>query len=87
LRPKTRPQLWHKTLCVLLDTLELTQDALRKEHPRLQYPLIPSNPALPTSELLAELLLERCSELAALIQRYNDVLELLDLQDDNPVPF
>jgi len=73
-------QLWlpeqppeRRTLLVLLHALELAQQALCEQHPRLEYLPIDSPPSLPASEL------------AAWIQRYNHVID--DILDQSTDPF
>lgn len=85
-------QLWlpeqppeRRTLLVLLHALELAQQALCEQHPRLEYLPIDSPPSLPASELLAEIVVERSAELAAWIQRYNHVID--DILDQSTDPF
>lgn len=75
-------QLWlpeqppeRRTLLVLLHALELAQQALCEQHPRLEYLPIDSPPSLPASELLAEIVVERSTELSHWIQRYNQVFD------------
>jgi hypothetical protein len=67
----------------LRDALELAQDVVRQQHPRLNYPADPPHPSLPASELLAELLIDQCANLDALIERYDEVIDhALGVTDD-----
>ena len=61
-------------LLLLLAALDLADSSLRVQHPRLDIDPEPSVPALPPSELLAELLVARFAELDTLIRRYNDAV-------------
>lgn len=64
-----------RTLLVLLHALELAQQALCDQHPRLEHQPFDTPPSLPVSELLAELVVDRCAELSDWIQRYNEVID------------
>ena len=75
------------SLRLLLAALEVACDAVRDKHPRLSYLPRESHPALPASEVLAELLVERCAELEALIQRYNAVIGHAPSDDFDDLPF
>lgn len=85
-------QLWlpeeppeRRALLVLLHALDLAQHAVREQHPRLEHLPLDSPPQLPASELLAEIVVERCADLAVWIQRYNRVID--HILDDRPHPF
>jgi len=80
-------QLWlpdeppeRRALLVLLHALDLAQQAVREQHPRLQHLPLDSPPSLPASELLAEIVVERSTELSDWIQRYNHTIDHM-LQD------
>jgi len=83
-------QLWlpeqppeRRALLVLLHALDLAQQAVRQQHPRLEHLPLHSPPSLPASELLAEIVVERCAELADWVQRYNGVVDhILDEPSD-----
>ena len=83
-------QLWlpekppeRRALLVLLHALDLAQQAVREQHPRLEHLPLDSPPSLPASELLAELVVDRCAELADWVQRYNHVIDhILDEPTD-----
>jgi hypothetical protein len=63
--------------------LELAQQAVREQHARLEHLPLDSPPSLPSSELLAEIVVERSAELSDWIQRYNQVIDhMLDEHDD-----
>jgi hypothetical protein len=64
-----------KPLLLLLSALEIAQDALCTQHPRLDCRPFEAHPALPVSEVLAELLVDRCVDLAELIARYNAAID------------
>jgi len=68
----------------LLSTLELAQDAVRTQHPRLDYFPLEPHPTLPVSEVLAEILVQHCADLADLVARYNAVVDLATTADDEP---
>jgi hypothetical protein len=73
-----------KALELLLAALELAEQAVRDQHPRLDHNPRNSTPSLPASELLAELLVERCAELQCTVERYNRVIDLLLERDNDP---
>jgi hypothetical protein len=85
-------QLWlsdeppeRRALLVLLHALDLAQQAVREQHPRLEHLPLDSPPQLPASELLAELVVERCGELQDWILRYNHVID--HILDESSDPF
>jgi hypothetical protein len=61
-------------LLLLLAALDVADSSLRIQHPRLDTEPAPPAPALPPTELLAELLLARFAELETLVTRYNDAV-------------
>jgi hypothetical protein len=63
----------------------LAQQAVREQHPRLEHLPLDSPPQLPASELLAELVVERCGELQDWILRYNHVID--HILDESSDPF
>lgn len=73
-----------KSLLLLLSVLELARDAVCSQHPRLDYRPLEAHPALPVSELLAELVVDRCVDLAELVARYNDVIDHALSPDHDP---
>jgi hypothetical protein len=85
-------QLWlpdeppeRRALLVLLHALDLAQQAVREQHPRLEHLPLDSPPQLPTSELLAEIVVERSAELSEWVQRYNRVID--HIFEDRSDPF
>ena len=52
-------------------------------------PPIDHDPRAPASEVLAELIVERCVELGSWIERYNDAIDCLPEPDFDPddIPF
>ena len=76
-------------ILLLLHALGLAQQAVRQQHCRLEHLPLESPPHLPSSELLAELVVERCAELQHWITRYNDVIDyVLDhCSSDSDDPF
>lgn len=64
-----------RALLVLLHALDLAQQAVRQQHPRLKHLPLDSPPSLPAHELLAEIVVERSTELSHWIQRYNQVFD------------
>ena len=72
-----------KALDLLVAALDLAQQAIREQHRRLDHVPLDSPPSLPTSELLAEIVVERCAELEHWIERYNDAVDyFLDRESD-----
>ena len=71
--PEQPPE--RRALLVLLHALELAQQAVREQHPRLDHLPLDSPPSLPASELLAEIIVERSAELSDWIQRYNRAID------------
>jgi hypothetical protein len=61
-------------LLLLLAALDVADSSLRVQHPRIDIDPVPPVPALPPTELLAELLVARFAELQALVTRYNDAV-------------
>jgi hypothetical protein len=84
-------QLWlpgeppeRRALLVLLHALELAQQAICDQHPRLEHLPLDSPPSLPVSEVLAEIVVERSAELSDWIQRYNQVIDHMLGERDDP---
>ena len=77
-RPERTP------LRLLLAALEVAKDALRSQHPRLDYLPIHQHPSLPASEVVAELLVERCADLEALVERYNRIADYAFGPEEDP---
>jgi len=73
-----------QTLLLLQAALDLARQAITDQHPRLAYLQTGDNPRLPVSELLAQLVVERCEALDASIERYNSVIDHLRGPDDPP---
>ncbi len=73
-----------QTLLLLQTALDLARQAITDQHPRLVYLPMADNPRLPASEVLAELLVERCADLDAWIERYNSVIDHQLTPDDPP---
>jgi hypothetical protein len=87
-------QLWldeapeRRALLVLLHALNLAAHAVREQHRRLEYHPRDSPPSLPASELLAELVVDRCDELSDWVRRYNRVVDhLIDEQHEHDEAF
>ena len=68
-RPERTP------LLLLCSALEIAQDAVRRQHQRLDYLPVTQHPSLPASEVVAEMLVERCADLHLLIERYNSIID------------
>ena len=81
----SEPPPERRALLLLQAALELARHALTVEHPRLAHLPMPNDPMLPTSELLAELLVGHCDELDAWIERYNDTID--HLLEREHIPF
>ena len=73
-----------RALLVLLHALELAQQALCDQHPRLEHQPLDTPPSLPISELLAEIVVDRCAELSDWLHRYNEVVDQILGQRENP---
>jgi hypothetical protein len=75
-------------LLLLLAALDLTDSALRIEHPRLDVDAERLHPPPPPTELLAELLLARFAELRTLVGRYNAAVDdAIGLDPHRDLPF
>jgi len=85
--PGTPPE--RRPLLLLQIALDLARRAVLAQHCRLAYPPFDNEPQMQASELLAELLVERCVELDSWIDRYNDAIDDLPGPDFDPddIPF
>ena len=73
-----------QTLLLLQAALDLARQAITDQHPRLDHLPIAQDPRLPASEILAELVVERCADLDAWIDRYASVIDHLCGADEPP---
>jgi len=69
---------------LLQAALDLARQAILDQHPRLAYLPTGDHPRLPASEILAELVVDRCADLDACIERYNSVIDHVCGPDDPP---
>lgn len=74
-----------QTLLLLRAALDLARRAVTDQHPRLAYIPTRDDPWLPASEVLAQLLVERCADLDAWIERYNGVIDHALKPNDDPI--
>lgn len=79
-----------RSLLLLQIALDLARRAVLARHPTLAYPPpMDHDPRASASEVLAELVVERCVELDSWIDRYNDAIDYLPEPDFDPddIPF